>query len=257
MANLTARRLVLVYHTETKVTEEENMISRTNLDTQLQNIHFNIHGWGSAEAKELCNVLMPGEEIDECVNGYYEAGFALLVATKDRLLLLDKKPLNYLVVEDLRFEMINEFDYGHRLIGAQIRVSTGMKTLHFTTWSQARLRRLYSYVQYRMTEVKKLQVSHQESQKTNLEQMNQQLQLFLAMQQYGYQRQLLPHYQQLGSGITETGPSASMSHSEIGLAAMKRVAPVINAYTRLPWMSQRKRYEGNIGFQNSAGSALT
>lgn len=226
------------------------MISRANLDTQLNQIRFNVHGWGGSEAKELCNVLMPEEEIDECVNGYYEAGFALLVATKDRLLLLDKKPMNYLVVEDLRFDMINEFDYSHRIIGAQVRVSTGMKTLHFTSWNQVRLRRLLSYVQYRMTEIKKLQQQHQEAQKFNLEQMNQQLQMFLKLQHYQMRQQVFGQPQTIGAptiaalaqGLDANGAERHVSHGQISLSAMKRVVPVIGAYTRLPWMSQRRRF---------------
>src|SRR4030088_2050442 len=132
------------------------MISKSNLDKQLKQIHFNGNGWGRGEVKELCNILMPSEEIDECVNGFYEAGFALLVATRDRLLLVDKKPMNYLTVEDIRFDMICEFDYSHRLIGAEVKISTsGNKALHFTSWNQARLRRLLGFMQFRMTEVKK------------------------------------------------------------------------------------------------------
>jgi hypothetical protein len=49
---------------------------------------------------------LPGEEIYELVNGIYEGGFAIVVATDVRLLLIDKKPMNYLNVEDLRFDMI-------------------------------------------------------------------------------------------------------------------------------------------------------
>ena len=222
------------------------MISKANLEAQLKRIHFNIHGWGRSEATELCNVLMPDEEVDECVNGFYEAGFALLVATKDRLLLVDKKPLNYLVVEDLRFDMINEFDYGHRLIGAQIRVSTGMKTLHFTTWNQVRLRRLFTYVQFRMTEIKKVVQMHQEAQKANLEELNRQLQLYLAVQHHNYQQQILQQTP-AAQNIPAFGPGAQLasrhlSPGELGIAAMKRVVPVISAYTRLPWMSERRRF---------------
>lgn len=216
------------------------MISKTNLDQQLQKIQFNTRGWGKSEARELCNVLMADEELDECVNGIYEAGFALLVATGDRLLLLDKKPLNYLVVEDLRFDMINEFDYGHRIIGAEIHVSTGMKTLHFRTWNQARLRRLYGFVQFRMTEVKRVQQSHQAAQKANLEQMNERLQLYLTLHQY--QQQAL--HASSPAPIENTHNSYAAQHlspGQLGVAAMKRVVPVISAYTRMPWMSQRYR----------------
>lgn len=221
------------------------MVSRSNLEKQLKKISFNPKGWGKSEIDELCNILMPEEEVDECVNGYYEAGFALLVATKDRLLLVDKKPLNYLTVEDMRFDMINEFDYSHRLFGAQIKISAGAKTLHFTSLNQMRLRRLLSFVQYRMTEIKRIQHSHQEAQKAHLAQMNQQLQMFLAMHQY--QQQQFAR-QQLN---TNTTPSLAggwvdwrpVSAGQLGLSAMKRVLPVISAYTRLPLMSDRRRFQ--------------
>ncbi len=249
------------------------MISRSTLDKQLKQIHFNQQGWGRSEAQELCNVLMPTEEIDECVNGYYEAGFALLVATKDRLLLVDKKPLNYLTIEDMRFDMINEFDYNHRLLGAEIKISAGAKTLHFRSLNKIRLRRLISFVQYRMTEIKKLQQSHQESQKAHLERMNQQLQMFLAIQQYQHQQQQLlqqhgaanpsPIAMQyspnsiLTSSISDDptfqSDSNHISPAQLGIAAMKRVVPVIGAYTRLPLMSQRYRFKsGHVASQTTS-----
>lgn len=217
------------------------MISKANLEEQLKKINFNTGGWGKGEIKELRNVLIPGEELDECVNGMYEAGFALLAATGDRLLLIDKKPLNYLIVEDLRFDMINEFDYGHRLIGAEIHLSTGMKTLHFRSWNQSKLRRLYGFVQYRMTEFKKLQRSHQEAQKFNLEQMNQQLQLYLALQQYQYQRASLAGVD-TNTLISGMGTySHHISPGQVGLAAMKRVIPIVSAYARLPFVGPTRR----------------
>lgn len=231
------------------------MVSRTNLDQQLKRINFNGSGWGRSEVRELCAILMPDEEIDECVNGFYEAGFALLVATHDRLILVDKKPLHYLAVEDLRFDLINEFDYNHRLMGAQVKVSAGMKTLHFTSWNQARLRRLLSFVQYRITEVKKMQQSQQEAQKAHLEYINQQLQLFMAIQHYQYQ-QLTQHTG--GTGTPGASPlgvlmnmastaqrqlAGQLSAGEVSVAAMKRVLPVISAYTRLPMMSRRGRFQ--------------
>lgn len=227
------------------------MISRSNLEQQLKRIHFNRHGWGRSEAAELSAVLMPGEEIDECVNGFYEAGFALLVATKDRLLLIDKKPLNYLTVEDMRFDMICEFDYSHRLIGAEVTIATsGNKALHFTSWNQPRLRRLLGFVQFRITEVKKQLQSQQEAQKTHLEQLNQQMQLFLAMQQYYYQLQFAPGggpvHMPIGAAPAGTGANGwrFVSAGQVSLSAVKRVVPVISAYTRLPRMSSwLRRYE--------------
>jgi hypothetical protein len=333
------------------------MISRKRLDEQLKKINFHYGGWGRSEVSELCKVLMPDEEIEECVNGYYEAGFALLVSTKDRVLLIDKKPLGYLTVQDMRFDMINELDLHRRLLGAQIRISAGAKTLLFTSMNQTRLSRLLNFVQNRMTQIKKDASEHQSAQKQHLEEMNEQLRLYLMAahkqqyidqanaiatghvygqpvapaQQLAYQQQQLPAPQHqnmeregmasppvftsseartpfeeaasnafdqqvmqqpvesIESTANERGESGApaneppvqpqqsdtsssqassgrpmahilnsvpkysqqalgqaaqivMTPQQIGLSAARRVVPIISAYTRLPLMSQRRRY---------------
>lgn len=281
------------------------MISRKRLEEQLRKINFRYTGWGRSEVEELCNILMPDEEIEECVNGYYEAGFALLVSTKDRVLLVDKKPLGYLTIHDVRFDLINELDLHHRLFGAQIRISTGNKVLLFTSLNQVRLRRLLNYVQNRMTQIKKELEGHQSEQKQHLEEMNEQLRLYLMAahkQQYLDQANALAAGQtnnvnttvpaamlmQLGNiplppvqsasdapqtpfeqvashafdasqgsavaqevipasepvtPVSQPAVGTSLSPQQISISAARRVLPVISAYTRLPLMSQRRRYE--------------
>ncbi|MCA9324770.1 PH domain-containing protein [Candidatus Saccharibacteria bacterium] len=278
------------------------MISRKRLEEQLRNINFRYTGWGRSEVDELCNILMPDEEIEECVNGYYEAGFALLVSTKDRVLLVDKKPLGYLTIHDVRFDLINELDLHHRLMGAQIRISTGNKVLLFTSLNQTRLRRLLNYVQARMTQIKKDLEGHQSEQKQHLEEMNEQLRLYLLAahkQQFLDQANALrtgqsmpvstavppammvqqggiplppvqspvdvpqnPFEQvaseafdarQSGAAVPPVTPvvqnqtstahtHAPISPQQISIGAARRVLPVISAYTRLPLVSQKRRY---------------
>jgi hypothetical protein len=158
------------------------MVSTKQIQERLDKIGFKSRGWGRTEVRELQNIILPDEEIFECVNGIYEGGFALLLATDIRVLLVDKKPLNYLTVEDLRFDMISEIDYSHRLFGAYIAISTGNKNLKFTSLNQLRLRKLIGHVQHCMAEVKKQQSTHQEGQHQHLEQINQQLRAYLVAQ---------------------------------------------------------------------------
>ncbi len=158
------------------------MVSKDSVEKQLKKVKFNLNGWGRTEARELPGIILPDEEIYEVVNGVYEGGFALAVATNVRLLLIDKKPFNYLTVEDLRFEMINEIDYSHRMLGAHISVSAGSKNLRFTSYNQRRLRKLISHVQHCIAESRKMQSTHQESQNNHMEQINQQLQTYLLAQ---------------------------------------------------------------------------
>ncbi|HEX7633367.1 MAG TPA: PH domain-containing protein [Candidatus Saccharimonadales bacterium] len=164
------------------------MIQKQEVEQQLKKVHFNLHGWGRSEARELPHILMPDEEIYEVVNGIYEGGFALLVSTNFRVLLIDKKPLNYLTVEDLRFDMINEIDYNHRLFGAHISISAGSKNLKFRSYNQPRLRKLITHVQHCMAEAKQKQSSQQADQSTHLEQINQQLQAYLVAQHQQQQK---------------------------------------------------------------------
>jgi hypothetical protein len=169
------------------------MVTKDSVEKQLKRISFNYHGWGRTEAHELHNIILPDEDILEAVNGFYEGGFAMCLATDVRVLLVDKKPMNYLTVEDLRFDMINEIDYSHRLLGARITISTGPKTLRFTSFNQQRLRKLIGHVQHRMADVKKKQHDHEVEQKSHLEQINQQLQAYLLaqhQQQQELQKQL-------------------------------------------------------------------
>jgi hypothetical protein len=168
------------------------MISKKTVQEQLKKIDFNPYGWNRSEIAELHQILLPDEQIYECVNGTYEGGFALLVATDIRVLLVDKKPLNFLSVEDLRFDMINEIDYNHRMMGASINISTGSKVLNFRSYNKSRLRKLIGHVQHCMAENKKKVSSHAEGQNQHLEQINQQLQAYLVAQ-YKQQQKLQEH----------------------------------------------------------------
>lgn len=159
------------------------MVSKKEVLDQLKKIDFKYTGWGRTEVSELPHIILPGEEIYECVNGIYEGGFALLVATDLRVLLVDKKPLNFLTVEDMRFDMISEMDYNHRLMGADIGISAGDKNLRFRSYNQKKLRKLIGHVQHCMAEAKKQQNHHQDDQVSHLEQINRQLQAYLAAQQ--------------------------------------------------------------------------
>ena len=133
------------------------MVSRDAVEEQLKRIGCNFRFWGRSEVNELGRILMEDEVIAECVNGEYANGFAMLVVTNHRLLLVDKKPLLYLTVEDYRYEMITEFNYNHRLINATVNIYTANKTLTFTSWNQHRLRKLLEYIQARVLEMRQQQ----------------------------------------------------------------------------------------------------
>lgn len=132
------------------------MVTRKAIEQQLKRLGIAIKSWGSAEINELQHILTPEESITGLVHGWYDNGFATLVATDQRLLLIDKKPF-FLTVEDVRYDMIAEVDFNGRLVDATIIVNTINKTLRFTTFRQKRLRGLCSYVQQRVMQLRQPQ----------------------------------------------------------------------------------------------------
>jgi len=133
------------------------MVSMQIIEDQLKAIGADIKFWGKAEKRELRNILVENEQILHCINGRYEGGFALLCATNKRLLLVDKKPF-YLTVEDVRYDMISEVDFSHRLLDATIRICTVNKVVRFTSYKHDQLRSLTAHVQDKVMDTRQQHV---------------------------------------------------------------------------------------------------
>lgn len=127
------------------------MVTLATVDEQLKAVGCSVRFWGRAELRELCQILLPGEQIAQAVNGQYEAGWAMLVATNLRVLLIDKKP-KYLTLKDIRYDMITELDFSGRMMNSTVRIYTPNKELKFTTPSAKRLRVLFTYTQHKVME---------------------------------------------------------------------------------------------------------
>lgn len=129
------------------------MVTLATVEQQLKAVGCNFRFWGRSELRELCEILLPGETIAMAVNGQYEAGFALLCATDFRVLLVDKKP-KYLTLKDIRFDMITELDFSARMVNSTVRIYTPNKELRFTTTNASRLRKLFTYTQHKVMEIR-------------------------------------------------------------------------------------------------------
>lgn len=142
------------------------MVNLDQVEVQLRRVGCSFRFWGKPEVRELCNILVPGEVIAQCVNGRYENGFALLCVTNHRLLLIDKKPM-FLNLTDLRFDMIAELDYSAQLLGGTVRVLTPNRTLTFMSWNKDRLRTILNYTQQRVTEIRQHYIQRQFQNQSN------------------------------------------------------------------------------------------
>lgn len=221
------------------------------LEDQLKRIGCNYQIWGRSEIRELAHVLLPGETVEHLVNGTYEGGFAMLAATDQRVLLIDKKPM-YLTLEDVRFDMIAEIDYNHRLLNANVFICTPNKSLRFTAYNHARLRKLFHFVQTRVAEIRQHYTMLQSQQApmpavafannvagqvatTTVQQPEP------AQQQASTydNSQVLQPAQQDSSGQRVYQPAV------VQTGVYRQTAPIISAYTRLPLMSRQRRFLGS------------
>lgn len=213
------------------------------LEEQLKRIGCNYKYWGRAEIKELAHVLLPGETVEHCVNGSYEGGFALLAATDQRVLLVDKKPM-YLTLEDIRFDMIVEVDYNHRLMNANVRLCTPNKELRFVAYNHARLRALFHFIQTRVAEIRQHYTMLQQTQTAAPIPDPQPVPI-------AQPATLPPAMQHIAAAVTAApidsqlpGPRVRVP-SLVQAKAYRPNSPVISAYTRLPLMSRQRRFLGS------------
>ena len=97
------------------------MVALHKVDTMLARAGLYNKYWGRGAVRELCAILWDDEKITAAVMGRYDAGWALLVATEHRLLLIDKKPW-YITIEDIRYDMLAEVDFSAGVLDAMIKL---------------------------------------------------------------------------------------------------------------------------------------
>jgi hypothetical protein len=157
------------------------MVLKSDIVKQLKTINYKIGFFNNAEINELSNVIMPGEVIYECLNGFYEGGYALLTITNERLLLVDKKPFNFLTIEDVRFSQVNQIFYNNRFIGSSLFVNLGMRNLKFTSYNKSKLRNLVTQLQILISKSKQQLIPQQNNeQQDSLDNLNQKLDQYIS-----------------------------------------------------------------------------
>jgi hypothetical protein len=185
--SVTVFKAKVAHDVSTKGEEGQAMIALREVHARLAGAGHHNRYWGHSEARELQHIIMPEEQVVAVVNGRYENGFAMLVATDRRILLIDKKPL-FLSMEDLRYDMIAEVDYYSNLINATLCIRTINQALTFTSIRAQKLRRLTAYTQQRVMELRQ----HTPSANQAMVQLPQQASTSLPVTQMQSEQPVLP-----------------------------------------------------------------
>lgn len=123
------------------------MVHISEIEARVAKLGVKLSRWYGPELQELQHVLEDHEQIVALVPGRYFGGYALLVATDHRVLLIDKRTF-YLTLEDIRYDMISEIDFNARMFDATLQIFTVNKQHKFTSSKyRAQLRTLTYFVQ--------------------------------------------------------------------------------------------------------------
>jgi hypothetical protein len=164
------------------------MVHISVIEARLSQLDFRASRWFKPEIRELQHILMDNERIVGAVTGRYFGGFALLVATDRRLLMIDKK-IPYLSIEDIRYDMVSEIDYSARVFDATVNIFTLNKQHKFTTWKHKQhLRNMVSFAQQRVSEIRQ----HQQQGPQEITQQRAQAPSLYQSYNYGQKLQFKP-----------------------------------------------------------------
>lgn len=137
------------------------MVHISVIQSQLTQLGIKLSRWFTPELKELQQIMMDNEKIIAAAPGRYFSGFALLIATDQRMLLIDKRTF-FMTVEDTRYDMISEIDFSSHIYDVTVHIFTLNKQHNFTSIRYKRqLRDLCSYVQQRVWELRQVQEQQQ------------------------------------------------------------------------------------------------
>jgi hypothetical protein len=137
------------------------MVQLSVIEARMTQLGIKISSFFRPEIRELSTILTDNEKIVSLVPGRYFGGYALMVATDHRLLLIDKRTF-YLTVEDIHYDMISEIDFNVRLIDASLQIHTMNKQHRFSTRYKNHLRRLTDYVQQQIIQKRHYQQRQRE-----------------------------------------------------------------------------------------------
>jgi len=89
---------------------------------QIKNIDGVSKFLGKREIKELPNILWDDENVENLIQGFYNNGNGILVATNKRLIFVDKGLVFGLKVEDFPFDKISSIQYSTGLLLGKLTI---------------------------------------------------------------------------------------------------------------------------------------
>jgi hypothetical protein len=118
---------------------------------RLRDLGIGTYQQNKPEVRELARILRPTEEIEAVAFGWYAAGFAMLVCTSERFLMVDKYPMD-LKIDDIPYFMVAGTETNLGLYWGKLRVFTRPKNFDFWHIQNPQARQMSEYLDAKLSE---------------------------------------------------------------------------------------------------------
>lgn len=109
----------------------------------------NVHN--KREVKELPNILWENEHIEHIAPGFYSGGWGIVVATNERLLIIDKGITGSLKVEDFPYSKINSIQFKTGMLMGEIEIFSSGNKAKIDNIDKKLVRNLAEHVRSKIT----------------------------------------------------------------------------------------------------------
>lgn len=127
------------------------MPTEEEVKTQIRNLNYGSKLLGYKEIKELPDILWENENIEKLVQGMYNGGQGILVATNKRLVFVDKGLIFGLKVEDFPYEKITSIQYKTGLVLGKITIFASGNKADIENVDKKQTRNFAEYVRAKIT----------------------------------------------------------------------------------------------------------
>lgn len=116
------------------------------IKNRLRELGLNRYELWSSESRYLPHVIHPEEHIGGVVFGYKEGSLVMMVATDQRVMILDKKPL-FVNKDELNYDMLGGVRFTHAGIGSTVTLHTRIEEHSLVTFNKTAAERFVSYIE--------------------------------------------------------------------------------------------------------------
>ncbi|HEC32790.1 MAG TPA: hypothetical protein ENI63_00840 [Candidatus Kaiserbacteria bacterium] len=127
------------------------MATLDEIKKQIKNLGIGSKLLGIKEIKALPDILWEDEKLEKIVQGFYENGNGILIATNKRLVFVDKGMIYGIKVEDFPYDKISSIQYQTGILGGKITIFASGNKAEIKRVAKAQAKNFGDYVRARIS----------------------------------------------------------------------------------------------------------